>query len=166
MVLQHDAALDGLTVVDISELRARCQELVDEAVAGREPVVITSDGRPLARLERYVPPARVFYVRASPQGDGASERVYRETVETLHRSLTVPEFQECCAELVEQTHANLWTVLIWNSPGPDAMLTRYRPVRRYRDSGIDNGDLVAAIRELRNETAAEIERSLDRKFPP
>lgn len=105
MVLQHDAALEGLTVVDIAELRARCQELVDEAVAGRDPVVITSDGRPLARLERYVPPARVFYVRASPQGDGASERVYREVVETLHRSLTVPEFQECCAELVEQTHA-------------------------------------------------------------
>lgn len=125
MVLQHDAALEGLTVVDIAELRARCQELVDEAVAGRDPVVITSDGRPLARLERYVPPARIFYVRASPEGDGASERVYREVVETLHRSLTVPEFQECCAELVEQTHANNWTVLIWNSPGPDAMLTRY-----------------------------------------
>ena len=166
MVLQHDVALEGLTVVDIAELRARCQELVDEAVTGRDPVVVTSDGRPLARLERYVPPARVFYVRASPEVDGASERVYREVVETLHRSLTVPEFQECCAELVEQTHANLWTVLIWNSPAPDAMLTRYRPVRRYRDSGIDNGDLVAAIRELRNETAAEIERSLDRKFPP
>ncbi len=166
MVLQHDVALEGLTVVDIAELRVRCQELVDEAVAGRDPVVITDDGRPLARLERYVPPARVFYVRASPEGDGASERVYREVVETLHRSLTVPEFQECCTELVEQTHANLWTILIWNSPGPDAMLTRYRPVRRYRDSGIDNGDLVAVIRELRNETAAEIERSLDRKFPP
>ena len=166
MVLQHDAALEGLTVIDIAELQARCQELVDEAVEGRDPVVVTSDGRPLARLERYVPPARVFYVRASPEGDGASERVYREVVETLHRSLTVPEFQECCAELVEQTHAHLWTILIWNHPGPDAMLTRYRPVRRYRDSGIDNGDLVAAIRELRNETAAEIERSLDRKFPP
>ncbi len=37
----------------------------------------------------------------------------------------MPEFQECCAELVEQTHANNWTVLIWNHPGPDAMLTRY-----------------------------------------
>ena len=125
MVLQHDAALEGLTVVDIAELQARCQELVDEAVAGRDPVVITSDGRPLARLERYVPPARAFYVRASPEGDGASERVYREVVETLHRSLTVSEFQACCVELVEQTHANNWTVLIWNRTGPDAMLTRY-----------------------------------------
>ena len=125
MVLQHDAALEGLTVVDIAELQARCQELVDEAVAGRDPVVVTSDGRPLARLERYVPPARAFYVRASPEGDGASERVYREVVETLHRSLTVPEFQSCCAELVEQTHANNWTVLIWNRSGPDAMLTRH-----------------------------------------
>ena len=125
MVLQHDAALEGLTVVDIAELQARCQELVDEAVAGDDPVVVTSDGRPRARLERYVPPARAFYVRASPEGDGASERVYREVVETLHRSLTVPEFQACCAELVGQTHANNWTVLIWNSPGPDAMLTRH-----------------------------------------
>ena len=164
MVLQHDAALEGLTVVDIAELRARCQELVDEAVAGDDPVVVTSDGRPLARLERYVPPARVFYVRASPQGDGASERVYREVVETLHRSLTVPEFQECCAELVEQTHAKNWTVLIWNSP--DATLTRYRPVVRHRDSGYEYGDLVAEIRELRDEMAAETERSLDRNFPP
>ena len=165
MVLQHDAALEGLTVVDIAELQARCQELVDEAVAGRDPVVITGDGRPLARLGRYVPPARAFYVRAAPEGDGASERVYREVVETLHRSLTVLEFQACCAELVEQTHANNWTVLIWNRTGPNAMLTRYRPVRRYPNSGIDNGDLVAEIRKLRNETAAEIERSLDRKFP-
>ena len=164
MVLQHDAALEGLTVVDIAELRARCQELVDEAAAGDDPVVITSDGRPLARLERYVPPARVFYVRASPGGDGASERVYREVVETLHRSLTVPEFQECCAELVEQTHAKNWTVLIWNSP--DATLTRYRPVVRHRDSGYEYGDLVAEIRELRDEMAAETERSLDRNFPP
>ena len=164
MVLQHDVALEGLTVVDIAELRARCHELVDEAVAGRDPVVVTSDGRPLARLERYVPPARVFYVRASPEGDGASERVYRETVETLHRSLTVPEFQACCAELVEQTHAKNWTVLIWNRP--DAMLTRYRPVVRHRDSGYEYGDLVAEIRELRDEMAAETERSLDRNFPP
>ena len=163
MVLQHDAALEGLTVVDIAELQARCQELVDEAVAGDAPVVVASDGRPLARLGRYVPPARAFYVRASPEGDGASERVYREVVETLHRSLTVLEFQACCAELVEQTHANNWTVLIWSRP--NAMLTRYRPVRRYPNSGIDNGDLVAEIRKLRNETAAEIERSLDRKFP-
>ena len=29
----------------------------------------------LTGLERYVPPARVFHVRASPQGDGASDRV-------------------------------------------------------------------------------------------
>ena len=125
MVLQHDAALEGLTVVDIAELQARCQELVDEAVAGDNPVVVASDGRPLARLGRYVPPTRAFYVRASPEGDGASERIYREVVETLHRSLTVPEFQACCAELVEQTHTNSWTVLIWNRSGPDAMLTRY-----------------------------------------
>ena len=125
MVLQHDTVLEGLTVVDIAELQARCQELVDEAVAGDNPVVVASDGRPLARLGRYVPPARAFYVRASPEGGDAVERVYREAVETLHRSLTVPEFQACCAELVEQTHANSWTVLIWNRSGPDAMLTRY-----------------------------------------
>lgn len=164
MVLQHDAALDGLTVVDTTELQARCQELVDEAVAGWDPVVITSDGRPLARLERYVPPARVFYVRPSPEGEGACERVYREVVETLHRSLTVPEFQACCAELVEQTHANHWKVLIWNRP--DAMLTPYFPVHRHPNSGYEYGDLVADIRKLRNEMAAEVERSLDRDFPP
>ena len=125
MVLQHDIALEGLTVVDIAELQARCQELVDGAVAGDDTIVITSDGRPLARLERYVPPARAFYVRASPEGGDAVERVYREVVETLHRSLTVSEFQACCAELVEQTHANNWAVLIWNRFGPDAMLTSY-----------------------------------------
>ena len=164
MVLQHDAALEGLTVVDIAELQARCQELVDEAVAGDDPVVITSDGRPLARLGRYVPPARAFYVCASPEGGDAVERVYREVVETLHRSLTVSEFQACCAELVEQTHANNWTVLIWNRP--NAMLTRYRPVVRHRDSGYEYGDLVAEIRELRDEMGAEMERSLDRNFPP
>ena len=166
MVMAEDTALEGLTVVDVAELQARCQELVDEAVNGSEPMAITIDGRPLAYLERYAPPARPFYVRESPEGNGARERVYREVVETLHRSVKVTELQAQLPGLIQQTAANDWLVLVWNRNGPDAMLTRYVRLPRYRSSGLDNDDLVATIRELRDEMAAEVERSMDRKFPP
>lgn len=166
MVMAEDTALEGLTVVDAAELAARCQEIVDEAVRSDDRLVLTSDGRPIAYLERYQPPPRPFYLRPSPEGDGASERVYREVVETLHRSVKVAELQAQAPALVEQAAANDWRVLVRNLNGPDATLTRYFPLRRYRSSGIDNGDLVAAVRELRDEMAAESERSMDRKFPP
>ena len=165
MVLKQEAALEGLTTVDIAELQTRCQELVDEAVSGRDPLVITRDGRPLACLSRHVGPARPFYVRPSSECDGAVERVYREVVETLHRNVTVAELQNQSPELVEQAAASDWTVLVWNRTGHDATLTRYFWSGQHRNSGIDSGDLASALRELRDETAAEWERSLDRKFP-
>ena len=125
MVMAEDTALEGLTTVDVAELQSRCQELVDEAVNSSDPMVIMIDGRPLAYLERYTPPARPFYVRESSEGDGARERVYREVVETLHRNVTVAELQAQSPALVEQTAANNWRVLVWNRNGPNAMLTRY-----------------------------------------
>ena len=166
MVMAEDTALEGLTVVDVAELQSRCQELVDEAVNGSDPMVITIDGHPLAYLERYAPPVRPFYVLESPEGNGARERVYREVVETLHRSVKVAELQAQLPDLVQQTAANDWLVLVWNHNGPDAMLTRYFWDGMHRSSGIDNGDLVTAVRELRDEMAAEVERSMNRKFPP
>ena len=166
MVMAEDTALEGLTVVDAAELAVRCQEIVDEAVSSDDRLVLTSDGRPIAYLERYHPPARPFYVRPSPEGDGASERVYREVVETIHRSVKVADLQAQALDLVEQTAANDWRVQVWNRNGPDAMLIRYFPPMRYRSSGIDNGDLVTAVRELRDEMAEEVERSMNRKFPP
>ena len=125
MVMAEDTALEGLTTVDVAELRTRCQELVDQAVSSRDPLVLTSDGRPIACLARYLEPAQAFYVRPSPEGNGAIERVYCEVVETLHRSVAVAELQAQSPVLVEQTAANNWRVLVWNSSGPDAMLTRY-----------------------------------------
>lgn len=166
MVMAEDTALEGLTVVDAAELAVRCQEIVDEAVRSEDRLVLTGDGRPIAYLERYEPPPRPFYVRPSPEGGGASERVYREVVETIHRSVKVAELQAQSPDLVEQAAANDWRVLIWNRNGPDAMLIRYFWDGMHRNSGIDNGDLVAAVRELRDEMAAEAERSMDRKFPP
>ena len=105
-------------------------------------------------------------MRPSPEGNGAIERVYCEVVETLHRSVTVAELQVQSPALIEQTAANNWRVLVWNSSGLDAMLTRYVWRSRYSGSGIDHGDLTEAVRELRDEMAAEVERSMDRKFPP
>lgn len=166
MVMAEDTALEGLTVVDAAELGVRCQELVDQAVSSDDRLVLTSDDRPIAYLERYEPPPRPFYVRPSPEGGSASERVYREVVETIHRSVKVAELQAQSPDLVKQAAANDWRVLVWNRNGPDAMLTRYFPFRRYRSSGIDNGDLVTAVRELRDEMAEEVERSMNRKFPP
>ena len=125
MVMAEDAALEGLTVVDAAELAVRCQEIVDEAVRSDDRLVLTSDGRPIAYLERYQPPSWPFYVRPSPEGDGASERVYREVVETIHRSVKVADLQAQAPDLVEQTAANDWRVLIRNRNGPDATLTRY-----------------------------------------
>lgn len=125
MVMAEDTALEGLTTVDVAELQARCQELVDQAVSSRDPLVLISDGRPIACLARYLEPAQAFYVRPSPDGNGAIERVYCEVVETLHRNVTVAELQAQSPALVEQTATNNWRVLVWNSSGPDAMLTRY-----------------------------------------
>ena len=125
MVMAEDTALAGLTVLDATELATRCQEIVDQAVRSEDRLVLTGDGRPIAYLERYEPPPRPFYVRPSPQGGGASERVYREVVETIHRSVKVAELQAQSPDLVEQAAANDWRVLIWNRNGPDAMLIRY-----------------------------------------
>ena len=125
MVMAEDTALEGLTVVDATELATRCQEIVDQAVRSDDRLVLTGDGRPIAYLERYEPPPRPFYVRPSPEGGGASERVYREVVETIHRSVKVAELQAQSPDLVEQAAANDWRVLVWNRNGPDAMLTHY-----------------------------------------
>ena len=40
-----------MSAVELSELKSRCLELVDEVVRTGEPVVITRDGKPVARLE-------------------------------------------------------------------------------------------------------------------
>ena len=132
MVMSADTALEGLTVVDAAELAVRCQELVDQAVSSDDRLVLASDGRPIAYLERYEPPPRPFYVRPSPEGGGASERVYREVVETIHRSVKVAELQAQSPDLVEQAAANDWRVLVRNRNGPDAMLIRY--ARRARQT--------------------------------
>jgi prevent-host-death family protein len=41
----------AMSAVELSELKSRCLELVDEVARTGEPVVITRDGKPVARLE-------------------------------------------------------------------------------------------------------------------
>ena len=161
MVMAEDTALEGLTVVDAAELAVRCQEIVDQAVRSDDRLVLTGDGRPIAYLERYEPPPRPFYVRPSPEGGGASERVYREVVETIHRSVKVAELQAQSPGLVEQAAANDWRVLVWNRNGPDAMLIRYArrgrqtsPVTTVNDIDWDVGEVWNAT--LDGPTAGEL----------
>ena len=128
MVLKQEPALAGLTTVDIAELQTRCQELVDEAVSGRDPLVITRDGQPLAQLWSYLVTPIINYV----QDEQGEWHRHEHDLPDSHWERTVPlsDLAAMFDVLAEDIQANCANALITHDGERIAELTPYRPSPR------------------------------------
>lgn len=60
---------EGVRVLTASEFRAKCLKLMDEVAAGAGDIVITKNGRPVARLTRLTEPQQDEPARAQIRDD-------------------------------------------------------------------------------------------------
>ena len=54
-------APSGTRIMDASEFRARCLQLIDDVANGGGEIVIAKDGEPICRLVPYREPATSFF---------------------------------------------------------------------------------------------------------
>ena len=54
-------APSGTRIMDASEFRARCLQLIDDVADGGGEIVITKNGKPVSRLVPYSEPATSFF---------------------------------------------------------------------------------------------------------
>ena len=128
MVLKQEAALEGLTTVDVAELQTRCRELVDEAVSGRDPLVITRDGRPLAQLWSYLVTPIINYAQDE---QGEWHRQEHDLPDShWERTVQLSDLAAMFDALVEDIQANCANALITHDGERIAELTPYRPSPR------------------------------------